>query len=669
VKKMVETVRLPLVLALAACGAPGPALGWIYSEHRDITVLAVEKLAPERRAALAALWGEARAAHGQRLCEEAADAALGDQPSCIDWAALPAIAGDHSCSSKDMTETVLESRWILAVASVAAQLKNDLARVDVLSPSQQVPGSQPIENLRRRGEAESARAARVNALRTADNRLQRADPRYATRASSNNAHFLLPRPYTGVSISEYGALTVKEGAEINALGAYAWYHLSALQKATRLAREQLAPEVRQELARAMLFDEAFGLHFLEDAFAAGHVAGTWGDASQRKGTHDFYNQAGLEAFTWNTTGQSQVLMGDAHMRPEDADRAAAAVAASLEQVLDAAAGRPRAADLPHTPAAPAAPDVFDVCSNAPIPTRPEPRPEPQEPYVRAFRANLAEVLRGTPIPGLGPGLGSMPRFRSEVGPFIGLSGIIDGRFVDGGFTATSQRAGFQGGVDLALRAGLGLDGVIGEAGDGLVFLALGFRGDSPTTSSVADPVLAEAGGNLTAAIPSRTAVSTRVRMPFYLLPGDLILLAPVYLFSPSVYTDIAVVAANGGLIPWQSGTATRFGRFQLVLGREVGVTFYGVFGNDRVIAPPTAAGETARVVAYESVALDLPILEYRPYRSFDSSQSSTVLFVLFTSADFPRTSSVTAPAGAPDVDLRTVWSVGLRLVFDWRYYW
>ena len=35
-----------------------------------------------------------------------------------------------------------------------------------------------------------------------------------------------------------------------------------------------------------------------DTFAAGHVAGTWGDVSQRKGTHDYYNEAGIEVFTW-----------------------------------------------------------------------------------------------------------------------------------------------------------------------------------------------------------------------------------------------------------------------------------------------------------------------------------------------------------------------------------
>jgi len=29
---------------------------------------------------------------------------------------------------------------------------------------------------------------------------------------------------------------------------------------------------------------------------------------------------------------------------------------------------------------------------------------------------------------------------------------------------------------------------------------------------------------------------------------------------------------------------------------------------------------------------------------------------------------VVSPAGDPLPDLRTVWSIGLRMVFDWRYY-
>ena len=75
-----------------------------------------------------------------------------------------------------------------------------------------------------------------------------------------------------------------------------------------------------------------------------------------------------------------------------------------------------------------------------------------------------------------------------------------------------------------------------------------------------------------------------------------------------------------------------------------------------------------RVVNYKSVFFDFPILEYRPYRAFSSNQSSTVMFQLFTGVDVPHDESIDSPPGAPPVDLRTVYSLGLRMVFDWRYY-
>jgi len=198
------------------------------------------------------------------------------------------------------------------------------------------------------------------------------------------------------------------------------------QKATRLANEQFAPEERAALTRAMLFDEAFALHFLEDVFAAGHVAGTWGGTAQRKGTHDFYNEAGLEVFLWKGSSESMVLMGDAHMRPEDAERASASVRTSLEQLLDAAVGKSRAANLPHTPAVPGGPDPFDVCKNNNLVERPQPLSAEPEAYRDAYATDLREVLLPTPVPDWSRA-GAMPRFRSEVGPFVGMSGMIDAR--------------------------------------------------------------------------------------------------------------------------------------------------------------------------------------------------------------------------------------------------
>ncbi len=655
--------RLGLSITLA-CVA-GPTLAWVYPEHRDIAVLGVDSLDAERRGEFNRLWAVARVGHESRLCEQGADAGQGLKPPCIDWAAWTAIAGDHSCSSKELVDTVTNSSWILNVAEVAAQLKVALAEVPVNATFDQKESSRNLLiEVQRRMESQAATAARLNALRTSDTRLQSADPNYATRAGANNAHFLLARPSVDTDARAYAEKTLRPGSEVNAIGVYTWFHLSALQKASRLANEQLTPEQRQALTLAMFGDEAFALHFLEDTFAAGHVAGTWGDASQRKGTHDFYNANGLEVFTWTPGHASVVLMGDAHMRPQDAAVAAKAVRASLEQVLDTAVGRAGFNSFKHTPAAPAAPDAYDVCK-----AKEQPRREPGMELQPESITTVAEVLRATPVPSLGAGLGSVPRFRSEVGPFIGLSSSTDVRRIQGGFLASQNDAGFVGGLDLAVRVGLGLDGVLGDAGDGLVFVSAGLRADTASSNKFANTAAADQIGNLAAAIPARIGVSTRLRMPYYLIPGDLLLTAPLFLVSPKTYANMAVTASNGGLIPWQAGWSTRFGRFQFVLGRELGVTFYGLSGNNTLVAPAATAGAPSQVVEYKSTSYDLPILEYRPYRSFTGDQSSSVLFQLFAGADVPRLGPSVSPAGAPVPPSQTIWNLGIRVIFDWRNYY
>jgi hypothetical protein len=659
-----STALAGVLVALSVVGWAGPARAWVYPEHRDIAVLAVEKLDAERRAVFDRLWREARTGHERRLCEQGADSKQGVAPACIDWAAFAAIAGDHSCSSKNMLDNVLKTEWILQVADVSAQLKIDLGRIAVTArPEVNIRDKNLIADVQRVMEDEGLRAERQNALRTADTRLQRADVEYATRAGSNGAHFLLPRPRTDTTPKEYVELTLTPGSEISAVGVYAWFHLSALQKATRLATEQLAPAERQALARAMLADEGFALHFLQDTYAAGHVAGSWGDVSQRKGTHDYYNESGLEVFTWRGGSESMVLMGDAHMRPQDAERAATAVRASLQQLIDHAAGRDRPVRLPHTPAAPAEPDALDVCKTNVLMAREEGLRATPEAW-----AQIPEVLGPTPVPGLGPGLGSMPRFRAEVGPFIGFAGSGDIRGIGGGYIPSVTSDGWIGGAELSLRAGLGLDGVIGESGDGLVFGSIGLRGDtrSSNTLPVSSAAVEAAGG--VSAVRSRFGIATRLRMPFYLIPGDLLIASPLYLFAPEAYTGMAVTASNGGLIPWQSGWATRIGRFQFVLGRELGATFYGYGFENTTVAPGATPGADPRVVDFKSIYFDLPILEYRPYRAFDTKQSSAVLIQLFAGADVPQSTTVTWPPGAPGVKLDTIYSIGLRMIFDWRRY-
>ena len=641
------------------------ALAWIYPEHRDLALLAVEKLDPDRSMVFSQLWREARVGYEGRFCARGADSDQELAPDCIDWAALSAIAGDHSCSSAQMLDTVSQSNWILVLADVAAQLKVDLARIPVMAPADQIELTSDLgADAQNRFAAESRRADRVNALRTADTRMQRVDIEYATRAGANNAHFLLARSATNQTGLDYADTALVVDAEVNAIGVYSWYHLSALQKASRLATEDLSADERSELIRAALFDEAFALHFLEDVFASGHVAGTWGDASQRKGTHDFYNQNGLEARTWDGQSASVVLMGDAHMRDEDAEIAAAAVLSSLTQVLDAAAGR-SSHEVPYRSAAPDAPDPFDVCNAETFPRRDEGlRIEADE-----YDTLLGEALAQTPIPGLGPGLGSMPRFRSELGPFLGLAGAVDGRGLSGGFESSQKHdGGTIAGLELALRAGVGLEGALGDSGDGLIFTSLGFRTDAPSTNRFSDEARGSPDGNLSAAIPARSGLAFRLRMPYYILPADLLLLSPMYFFNPDTYTRMAVTAVNGGALHLQQGIATPLGRLQFVLGRELGVTWYGLDGNDQLLAPSADPNGPARIAEFKSTSFEMPILEFRPYRSFSQNQSSSVLLQFYGGVDIPRGGQTVIPEGAPPVDLETIWFLGIRMAFDWRYY-
>ncbi len=105
-----------------------------------------------------------------------------------------------------------------------------------------------------------------------------------------------------------------------------------------------------------------------------------------------------------------------------------------------------------------------------------------------------------------------------------------------------------------------------------------------------------------------------------------------------------------------------------MLGRELGATFYGRGFENTVVAPGAAPGDPARVVAFKSIHWDLPILEYRPYRAFDTKQSSAVLFQLFGGVEVPSGAHVTYPEGAPGVSLQRNYSLGLRMIFDWRRY-
>ena len=91
-------------------------------------------------------------------------------------------------------------------------------------------------------------------------------------------------------------------------------------------------------------------------------------------------------------------------------------------------------------------------------------------------------------------------------------------------------------------------------------------------------------------------------------------------------------------------------------------------GYDSKVRPTVIGLGSVDVVDFKAIHWDLPILEYRPYRAFDTKQSSAVLIQLYAGAEIPNRTKVTWPPGAPGVKLENIYSIGVRFIFDWRHY-
>ncbi len=619
-----------VVIALVCAGAERDVRAWIYPEHRDITATAIGELSSEEKAVLDRLWAEARAGYESRLCSDPAAPDASGKVPCLDLAAWPALSGDHSCSPADLLADVLEKPWALDVASVAAELKRKLAM-----------------------------AKRPDQIRNADAwsnlEFERVDPEYSTRAGANNAHFLLPREGAPDARS-YITKALADGAEINAIGIYVYFHLLALEHARAFDPEAGGAVSRAAEARGILALEMYGLHFLEDSFSAGHVAGTWGNAATRKGTHDYYDEFGLSTTTWG--GTSVVLLGDSRMRPEDRKRAAAAVAASLGSVLSQVGhGSPK--EVVRQAA-------LDTCRGMTMAV-------PERPQVTDLdRDALTSVLLMTPEPALASGFGALPRFRSEIGPFIGLSAGAEAYWNSQSFDPQVSGDFANGSLSLGARVGIGLDSLLADAADGLIFLEGGIRMESKQAAECKPGTTCPPSievSNLLPQVPARTGYYGRLRMPFWLLPGDLVLATPILAFTaPDLLKRMAIRAASGGAIAWQRGFSTPVGRFQFVVGREATATFYGYVGGADEFLALTPDLSHLYVVSLRSIRLEIPVLEYRPFREFATTQATSLSFQFGFGWDFPTKVSVQVPTGLPPPSYRTVPFGFLRLQFDWRRY-
>jgi hypothetical protein len=628
---------LMAVIGVLWAAIPLPAGAWIYPEHRDITAAALKDLSPSRRAIIDEMWSLARAGD-ERYCPTDVYGDGTAAPSCIDLASWPAIAGDHSCSPNQFLQTVPSANWIMRVAEIGAETKVALRKA---SGREQTFNQWAISNLK----------------------LQVADRQYAARATVNKSHFMVTRVTN--ELDDYLTRVLDADTEPNAIGNYAYYHLAALAMAR--GWRLIDPRSRPELARDLLATEALALHFLEDSFAAGHVAGTWGNIAERKGTHDYYCEFGLDAALWNRSRAT--LLGDAHMRESDLRRTAAAVAESLSQVADAASNPESLAARVGATISPAIVNQavsFDSCAAV---------KQPSGTVVAGSQALFATIVAQTPTPGLGEGDVHLPRFRQEIGPFIGFSGDLSGGSSFGGFGASGYPRAY-GSSNVGFRFGAGLEALTGSGGSSQAFIGVGLQYET----SQLDPGNSIYEEARVAAVPARRGFSVRLRVPFYLFPFDLLLTSPVLaLTAPSTLTDMAIVAASGGRLGLHRAFVTKVGSFQLLLGSEVGVALYGYFGEqieNLALLPPGATvpyPSNAAFIAYRSPQFDIPIFEYRPLRTFATQQALTFALQFGGGFEIPNdvhyVSKLTLPAATgPTPTLGMPWYLYLRIHFDARYY-
>src|SRR5262245_66420050 len=85
-------------LLLLVLVVPGRAGAFIYPEHRDIMAEGLRVLPPDQQGVFGELWAAARTGRESRYCTTMVDGDGRNEPTCIDLAGWPAIAGDHAWS-------------------------------------------------------------------------------------------------------------------------------------------------------------------------------------------------------------------------------------------------------------------------------------------------------------------------------------------------------------------------------------------------------------------------------------------------------------------------------------------------------------------------------------------------------------------------------------------
>jgi len=172
----------------------------------------------------------------------------------------------------------------------------------------------------------------------------------------------------------------------------------------------------------------------------------------------------------------------------------------------------------------------------------------------------------------------------------------------------------------------------------------------------------------------RPGLRLGIRLPFWLLPGDTLLLLPILaVASPESLSTVGVDAASGGFIPYERSFNTGAGIFQVVLGREVQGTLYGYLGERTIpLVVTPIAGDPASpqlgVVALKTLALAFPALEWTPFRTFATQVAFSFQLQLGFGVELPTSVQVRYPSGAAAPSVGPAWNIFLRIQSDGRYF-
>ncbi len=249
------------------------ARAWYFPEHVVIAHDGLMQLPPGLRDVIGDAVARARG-EGLALCpriDVPLNALLQNRPlqtrmiraevlfDCVPYSALPALAGDHASSAAELRTVLTTPKGIEITTAVAYEWTRFTGALEG-------PPGRSLE--------------RMSFVHDLDVAFYFIDPGYELRAQATRAHFVDAGRPLGEVLQAAAA-----GDFENSLAQFVAHHLRSLELASR-----------GDAAEGIL-EHAFALHFLQDAFAAGHLVMTteiWkhGNARVRQ-RHDYYNAAGL----------------------------------------------------------------------------------------------------------------------------------------------------------------------------------------------------------------------------------------------------------------------------------------------------------------------------------------------------------------------------------------